>query len=257
MTRIAVKIAYLGAGYRGSQAQPGLRTVEGDIASDLCAIRREPGWDPRLRMASRTDGMVNALGNVAAFDAPIEDPFVLLKALNAVSKGVFYRGFAAVGEDFNPRHADMREYRYVMRRDGIDPDKARECASLFVGEHDFSGFCRADGKSPVLAIDSIRVSSEGDLMITDFRARYYLWNMVRRLMAAIAAVGRGDASIGDVEAALGGNGVSFGLARPDALTLTRVEYGGIDFIEPEGMFDAKVGEELFKDGIRRAFFSAL
>ena len=35
MTRVAVKIAYLGDGFSGSQVQPGLRTVEGEVLRAL------------------------------------------------------------------------------------------------------------------------------------------------------------------------------------------------------------------------------
>ncbi|MDR3283255.1 MAG: tRNA pseudouridine(38-40) synthase TruA [Candidatus Methanoplasma sp.] len=257
MIRTAVKIAYLGEGFSGSQIQPGARTVEGEVLSALGKICRVSKEESDLRLASRTDRGVNALGNVAVFNTPLEDQTVLLKALNAVSGGVFYRSIATVGLDFNPRHADRRLYRYVLQDDGIDADAARTCAGLFEGEHDFARFCKADGKLTTLTIDSVNVWKDGGLIIIDFAARYYLWNMVRRMTAAIAAVGRGDASLFDVEGALSGEDVGFGLARADALTLRDVVYDGLDFIEHDGLFDDRVREELFRDGLRRSFFASL
>jgi tRNA pseudouridine38-40 synthase len=237
--------------------QPGARTVEGEALSALMRICRISEDELDLRLASRTDRGVNALGNVAVFNTPLEDPTILLKALNAVSRDVFYRSIAEVGEDFNPRHADRRLYRQILQEDCFDVDAANRCAALFEGEHDFVRFCKADGKSTVLTMNSVNVWKENGLIVIDFEAGYYLWNMVRRMSAAIAAVGRGDAELSDVERALSGESIGFGLARADALTLRDVVYDGLDFIEPEGLFDDRVREELFRDGLRRSFFASL
>ncbi|MCL1979258.1 MAG: tRNA pseudouridine(38-40) synthase TruA [Methanomassiliicoccaceae archaeon] len=258
MIRAAVKIAYLGEPFYGSQIQPGHRTVEGDILSDLRTIMKISDEDIDLRLASRTDRGVNSLGNVAVFYSSIDDPGILLKALNAVSKDVFYRSVATVGEDFNPRFADIRRYRYLVRSEGMDVQAMRNCADMFVGKHDFTRFCKPDERSANLALDSVEVHEEGDLVVLDFSARYYLWNMIRRMVAAIMSVGRGDSTISDVRDALNGKDLSFGLARADALTLIDVFYKDVEFATPlTGMFDGKIGEELFKDRLRSMFFASL
>ena len=62
----------------------------------------------------------------------------------------------------------------------------------------------------------------------------------------------------DVRDALNGKEINFGLARPDALTLTEVRYDGLEFREPSGRFyDGRVKEELFSDSIRKDFFDSL
>ncbi|MDR1954822.1 MAG: tRNA pseudouridine(38-40) synthase TruA [Candidatus Methanoplasma sp.] len=258
MIRAAVKIAYLGEHFSGSQVQPGHRTVEGDILSDLRTIMKLPDEDIGLKLASRTDRGVNSLGNVAVFNSSIDDPDILLKALNAVSKDIFYRSIAFVGGEFNPRFADVRRYRYVLPFFEMDIPSMKSCAEVFVGKHDFTRFCRPDGKSATLVIDSVDVHREGGLVVIDFSARYYLWNMIRRIVAAIASVGRGDSSVSDVKDALEGKDISFGLARPDALTLLDVFYQEVEFVSPsEDMFDKRVGEEIFRDSLRNMFFASL
>ncbi|MDR2846123.1 MAG: tRNA pseudouridine(38-40) synthase TruA [Candidatus Methanoplasma sp.] len=258
MIRTAVKIAYLGNDFSGSQIQPGFRTVEGDVLSDLRTICRISDEELDLRLASRTDRGVNALGNVAVFNTPLEDLEILLRALNAVSKGIFYRSSAVVDPSFNPRYADRRRYRYVLPTAGVDIVAAKKCAALFIGEHDFRQFCRADGKQTCLTIDSIDVWSGDGTIVLDFTARYYLWNMIRRITAAVVSVGRGDSAISDVQGALEGNDVTFGLARPDALTLLDVEYDDLGFITPaDDLFDGRVQEELFRDKLRSSFFASL
>ena len=258
MMRLAVRFAYLGDGFCGSQVQPGCRTVEGEM---LSAIRRITGWDDdsiSLRIASRTDKGVNATGNVAAFHCPDGDPHELLRALNAVSEGVFYRSFAIVDEDFNPRHATLREYKYVLPSKGLDPDLARNCASLFVGEHDFLRFCRPDGKPTVLTLDSLDVETVDETVVLTYRAKYFLWNMVRRTAAAISSVASGRSTVDDVSAALEGRAVNFGIARPDALTLTDIRYDGLEFTEsPSRVLEERASEGTFSSDLRTTFYRSL
>lgn len=258
MIRTAVKIAYLGERFSGSQAQPDCRTVEGEVLSVLKTIMKIPEEEIDLRLASRTDKGVNSLGNVAVFSSDIHDPEILLRAANAVSKDVFFRCAASVDEGFNPRFADMRRYRYILRSEGMDVAAARSCAELFVGEHDFIRFCRPNGRSTALTLRSVDLRKEGDILILDFSARYFLWNMIRRIVAAVSSVGKGDSALSDVRDALEGKDITFGIARPDALTLLDIYYEGVEFITPAAdMFDRKVEEEMFRDRLRSMFFASL
>ena len=195
---------------------------------------------------------------MAVFRTGIEDPETLLRALNAVSDGVFYTAFAEVDEDFNPRHASSREYRYVLPSKDLDVDLARECAGLFVGEHDFARFCRPDGKPTVVTVDSIDVSTERETVVLTYRARFFLWNMVRRTAAAIRSVASGHSTLDDVRSALDGVDVNFGIARADALTLTSVDYDGLTFTPSHShVLSEKVGECAFSSDLRRGFYTAL
>jgi tRNA pseudouridine38-40 synthase len=256
MKRIAVKIAYLGDEFAGSQIQPGLRTVEGEILSNLASINN--GDDPDMRCASRTDRGVNALGNVVVFNTCFDDHAVLLKALNAVSDGVFYRSAAVVDQSFNPRHASERIYRYILPADDVDIDAAKECASLFIGEHDFVRFCKPNGRPTGMNMRSVAVDETDGVLVIEFRSEYFLWNQIRRIAAAISSVGRGDATVDDVGRALNGDPISFGTARPDALTLIDVVYDNVEFMAPAARaFDKRIKEELFRHFLRNSFFDSL
>ncbi|MCL2149145.1 MAG: tRNA pseudouridine(38-40) synthase TruA [Methanomassiliicoccaceae archaeon] len=257
MIRAAVKIAYLGEHFSGSQMQPGVRTVAGDVLSDLERAAGLGGGDPRLRLASRTDKGVNALGNVAVFDSGVDDPAVLLRALNAVSEYVFYRGVALVGEGFNPRFADNRAYRYVIPSQGMDVGAMGACAEMFAGEHDFARFCRQDGRPTTLTMDAVTLREGDGVAVIDFSARYYLWNLIRRIAAAVMAVGKGDATLEEVRGALCGDDLSFGVARPDALTLMDVRYGGVEFAPAAGVSAGRVEEGMFRNRLRGMFLESL
>ena len=259
MRRVAVRIAYLGKDFCGSQYQPGYRTVMGDIIADLERISggKEGEWFD-LKAAGRTDRGVNALDNVVVFNTTFDDDDDLLKALNSVSKGIYYKACTTVDEGFNPRFANSRTYRYVLPAKGIDFQKAKECSQLFLGEHDFIRFCKLDDKPTTVELKSIEMELDGSRIIMTFTSQFFLWNMIRKIVAAIECVGKGERTMDDVKAALEGKEINFGLARPDALTLTEVRYDYIEFNEPScRYYDERAEEELFSDSIRRDFFDSL
>ena len=259
MRRVAVRIAYLGKDFCGSQYQPGFRTVMGDIMTDLERISggKEGEWFD-LKAAGRTDRGVNALDNVIVFNTTFDDDDDLLKALNSVSKGIYYRSVATVDDNFNPRYANSRTYRYVLPSEGLDIGIVKKSSKLFLGRHDFVRFCKQDDKQTEIDLESITVEEEGDNIILTFRSQFFLWNMIRKIVAAIVSVSKGERSMDDIRDALEGKDINFGLARPDALTLTEVRYDGMIFNGPsERFYKGRVAEELFSDSIRDDFFRSL
>lgn len=258
MTKLAIKIAYIGEGFHGSQRQPGLRTVESEILRNLIKVYGSDSIDFSLKLASRTDRGVNALGNVAMFEMGEKNPDVLLKYLNSISRGVYYRSYAIVPEDFKPRYAHMRNYRYIMPAEGIDINRAEECASMFLGTHDFSRFCKYDGKPTFNDIVSSEIKLEDGYLIYDCSARFFLWQQVRRMASAIAMVGMNRADFDDVTGALNGEDIHLGTLRGDTLTLMDIVYKNVEFQKPaKTMYERKVGEEMYRNKVRSAFFASL
>ncbi len=258
MRRVAVKVAYSGSDFSGSQIQPEKVTVEGEILSNLLRIgngKDEEWFD--LKGSSRTDAGVNATGNVFVFNTDLDD-YELLSALNAVSENVFYKGIATVDDSFNPRHALYREYRYLVPKFGIDVDRMKECASLFQGKHDFIKFCKFDGKPTEIEMEHISVDEKNEYIEITFRSRFFLWNLIRRLSAAMIAVGKGRYDLDHVRRALDGENLTFGLARADALTLTDVVYPDLEFdmIDTEPL-KRKVRETKFTELLRQEFLESL
>ena len=260
MRRVALKIAYEGVGFCGSQYQPGLPTVVGDMIRDLQTVckGKDAEWFD-IKPSSRTDAGVNSLGNVVAINTEFKDDSTLLKALNSVSDSIYYLGAADVPDDFNPRYANERIYRYILPSDGLDIDKAKECSSLFIGEHDFVMFCKVYEEKPtVTSIDSIDVVEKAGYLELTFRARFFLWNIIRKMVAAIRAVASGDNSLDDVRDALEGKVVNFGIARPDALTLLEVRYDGLEFTPADpSVFKGRLIEEQHRLILRKGFLDSL
>jgi tRNA pseudouridine38-40 synthase len=222
--RVLLRLAYDGTRFHGSARQPGLRTVESEaegILRRLGAIEDIPS--SRFMLASRTDAGVSAVGNALAVSTSFP-PEGLVGAYNSLAEDTVAVAYAVVADDFDPRHATRRWYRYHLAP-GEDPEAWQRPAGLFVGEHDFASFTR-DSADTMRAIDSIEVSALNGVAVADFRARGFLWNMVRRIVAAMGALVAQEASETEVMAALRGERrVDLGTAPPEPLTLMAVEYG--------------------------------
>ncbi|MDH7509241.1 MAG: tRNA pseudouridine(38-40) synthase TruA [Methanomassiliicoccales archaeon] len=222
--RAAVKTAYDGRLFAGSQRQPDLPTVEGEIIKALKEINAiENEKSARFKAASRTDRGVSALGNVFAFDTDFRKS-ELLQALNSVAENLYFYAVAEAPIDFSPRRAKSRWYRYWLLNSDIDIDRLVKCAALFEGKHDFRQFCRYDGRSTIRIIDKITSSEYGSYVAIDFVARDFLWNMVRKIVSSMVMVASGKASIEEVKRALEGEPIDFGIAPAENLILMDVSY---------------------------------
>jgi tRNA pseudouridine38-40 synthase len=224
-SRVAVKLAYDGSKFYGYQRQPGKRTVEGCLIDALvCLGAVESAKAAVFQSSSRTDRGVGAIGNVVAFTTGFSLKG-LCSAINSETEDLWALSAAKVREDFNPRWARQRWYRYHVPRSLQDLELMRELARRFEGTHDFSGFSRKDGRDSVRTIDSIEVSESGRFLVIDFRAESYLWNMVRRIVWMVDA-----GSTGTIEAECVGPDAPrppkrIGLAPAERLLLMDVDCG--------------------------------
>lgn len=158
--------------------------------------------------AGRTDAGVHATGQVIAFSyAGRLSAAELMEALNGLlPTDVAIRDLRRAPRDFHPRYAARyREYRYTVWngppsplreraafrvRNHLDVDAMARAATTFVGRHDFSAFGGADPQ-PVRNVHRVRVRRAGNRITIDVRADAFLRGMVRRMVAALLAVGAG------------------------------------------------------------------
>jgi len=229
MPRYALKIAYDGSSFSGSQRQPNARTVEGEVtrAAREIGILGDEEW---FQLGSRTDAGVSALGNVGALDTAF-DPEALVPAINSQTEDAWIYGAAAVADAFNPRHAKGRWYRYLIPSEAVNPRLAGEAVQLFVGERDFTHFSKYDDtadRSPLRTVHMVTLKPAGDMLAVDVMGESFLWQMVRRIAGAIAMVGTGNATAVQVKEALanpkGYNGPVFPPLPPEGLMLMDVEF---------------------------------
>lgn len=220
--RIALKIAYDGRAFYGHQRQPDARTVEGEC---LRALRSAgillDAQESFFRSASRTDRGVSAVGNVIAFNASLP-PEAVVGAFNDRARDVWAWAVASVRNDFHPRHALERWYRYHLA-DVVPVERLRQAAAWFPQSQDFRSFTSDPPRGP-FSISSVDVSDDTETVLIDVRAPSFRRGMVRRIIAAMIAYASGEFSADDIRAALRGTKRDFGMAPPEPLVLMDVRY---------------------------------
>lgn len=218
MPTYRLDVAYDGSGFHGFARQRGLRTVQGEIEGVLARLARAP---VETTGAGRTDRGVHARRQVVSFALPVPvEPRRIVRAVTGLlGPEVAARDAAIVPDGFSARFsATWREYRYFVI-DGSAPDPLRrhttwqlaepldvvamaEAAALFVGEHDFSSFCRASGRSCVRRVLAAGWSREADVDVFTVRATAFCHQMVRSLVGFLVEVGRGKHQPSTVPAVL-------------------------------------------------------
>ncbi|HEV2007009.1 MAG TPA: tRNA pseudouridine(38-40) synthase TruA [Candidatus Limnocylindrales bacterium] len=241
--RYRATVEYDGTEFAGFQAQrPGVRTVQGELEAALA--RLNGGARQPVDGAGRTDAGVHATGQVIAFtDSGRLSAEALTEALNGtLPPDVAVRDIRRVPAGFHPRYAARyREYRYTIWngprspllertsfrvRNPLDTNAMARAAAAFEGRHDFTAFGGVDPQ-PIRTVHRIRVRRDGNLITIDVRADAFLRGMVRRMVAALIAVGTGKIDEDGVAAALLERAPAFrGAAAPArGLSLRRVALG--------------------------------
>jgi tRNA pseudouridine38-40 synthase len=226
-------VAYDGTDFHGWAAQPGLRTVAGELARALEVDPRE------LTVAGRTDTGVHAEANVVSLAAPRPLP---LRALNRrLPPDLAVRDAVEVAEGFDARRdARARSYAYRINLGAVpDPMRARyelhhprpldpaaldACAAALPGTHDFTAFTPTETDHvhfdrTVLAAEW---HCEGHRLAFHITADAFLRHMVRVLVGTMLE----RPELDHLAALLEGRPRSEAgrTAAPHGLTLTSVTY---------------------------------
>lgn len=229
--RVAVRLAYDGTQFDSFSRQPRRRTVEAEVLRALEESGAIEGpSQARYEVASRTDAGVSAAGNVFAVDTTWT-PRRVLGLSTRLPEGLRFTGAATVAPSFRPRHARSRTYRYVLPA-SWNRSRAVATLGLFEGEHDFSNFRRRDGdKNPCVEVTRIRHRQSWPGPLLEIVAPRFLWQQVRRIVAAAQGVVDGRWTHDDVANALHepGRRADFGVAPPEPLILQDVAFDDVTF----------------------------
>lgn len=256
-------VAYDGTEYRGFQYQANAASIQRELEAALDRVAERTG---RIVGAGRTDAGVHASGQVIAVRVHWRhDLAALQRAWNVhLSPAVAVRRLQVADERFHPRFSALsRTYRYVVwcaaaRTGGGQPPRhspltdrfslfvdrplnleaMRQAARLIVGSHDFATFGQ-----PMRDESTVRVVQAADWqpmqdplfaepdypgrrLVFTITANAFLRQMVRSLVGAMLAVGRGEWSVADMEQALKAcrRSCSAPPAPPQGLILEKVTY---------------------------------
>lgn len=243
-------LAYDGARFHGFAAQPGQRTVAGLLGEAIEKVVRHP---VDLVCAGRTDRGVHAWGQVVSLDLSREVDLAGVKRalLKLCGPELVVREVVVADPDFHARFsATGRTYRYtVLNRPEPDPFLARtswhvrdpldlELLTLacdpFLGEHDFSAFCRRPkplpGGGPVSLVRRVRsarwVALGDGVLRFEIEAPAFCRQMVRSIVGTAVAAGRAEIRAGDIRGILrsGDRSLAAPVAPAQGLCLWHVDY---------------------------------
>jgi tRNA pseudouridine38-40 synthase len=203
MKVVKLTLEYEGTGFSGWAAQPGLRTLEGEVRSALDELY--PRWSG-LAVAGRTDAGVHALGQVASFEADDGPPpdraaaalnGVLPDDVAAIASEAAPDGFSArlsaTGRSYRYRvwcreaHSPLERRRSLWLPRAVDEEALGASAALLVGEHDFRAFTPTETQhdSFVRVVREAAWERDGHVLSFTITADSFLRHMVRTLVGTM------------------------------------------------------------------------
>jgi tRNA pseudouridine38-40 synthase len=240
---VRLDIEYDGSGFRGWAAQPGLRTVQGELEAALATVLREP---VQLTVAGRTDAGVHALGQVASFVTGAAVQGDLARRLNGVGPDdIAVTAAGTVEEGFDARRdAKSRSYLYRMLTRAasspfergralwwphpLDVRVLEKCAAALLGSHDFTAFTPTQTDHVRFERDILAASwtQDGDILSFRITADAFMRNMVRILVGTMLEVASARRSVDDFRQLLEGasRDAAGDTAPPHGLYLESVSY---------------------------------
>ena len=208
--RLRLDVAYDGADFHGWAAQPGLRTVQGELSAALATVLRLPSVG--VTCAGRTDAGVHARGQVVHLDLDElpDGPDPLVRRVNGIlAADLRVRRAVEAPAGFDARYSALwRRYVYRVADDPgtVDPlarshvltwprplDVAamNEASAALLGLHDFASFCKQrEGATTIRTLLDLTWARAGDGVVeATVRADAFCHSMVRALVGCLLAVG--------------------------------------------------------------------
>jgi len=221
--RVRLDLAYDGTDFSGWAAQPGRRTVEGELTAALTTLLRAPA-PVRLTVAGRTDAGVHARGQVAHADVEpsawavvpgrsdrspgdaavtrlggLLPPDIVVRSAREAPAG-FDARFSAVRRRYLYRLCDepaaldpLRRRDTAQSKHRLDVDAMDAAARSLLGLADFAAFCKKrEGATTVRTLlEYSWVRLDDGVLAGTVVADAFCHSMVRALVGAVVPVGEG------------------------------------------------------------------
>ena len=207
--RIKLTIEYDGTNFYGWQKQENYPSIQAEIEKAL-----EKFFQKKIDIfvAGRTDAGVHARGQVAHFDAELDEAnnshteYRIRSALNSLLKPnlISILNVEFVNSDFHARFSAKQKsyiYKIINRYSPITIDKNHcwqifpklnfekltDCARCFIGNKDFLSFAGRDNQShtTIRTIDDVKISRYDDEIQLEFLGKSFLHNQIRIMVGTI------------------------------------------------------------------------
>ena len=249
MPTFKLTIEYDGGRYSGWQTQTNTgKTIQGHLIS----VAKQLFHEADVGGAGRTDAGVHAAAQVAHLRIrKAANPRELARQMNdLLPHDIHVLDVQAAPEAFHARHdAQSRIYMYQISRrrtafgkafvwwikDSLNVPSMVAASRFIPGMHDFASFSdqRGTAESTDVLVEAVDVGESGDLILIRVSASHFLWKMVRKLIAALVEVGRGNISPERFGEMINSPDQPFRpTAPPSGLFLEAVTYPGDKFERP-------------------------
>ena len=211
---------YKGTPYHGWQAQPGLKTVQGEIQA---ALKILTGQQITIQACGRTDAGVHALAMPISFRVSGIEANRLREGVNGLlaRQSIACLDVYTMPDEFNARFdcvSRAYEYRILARRAPptltqgyvhpvrvpLDMAAMNTAATYLIGRHDFSTFrsSQCQAASPLKTLDHLHVTQHGQEILIHAAAKSFLHHQVRLMVGSLIQVGKGTWQADDMKKAL-------------------------------------------------------
>ncbi len=238
-------VSYNGWTLSGWQRQKNTKeTIQEYLESAIEAIS---GEKVHVIGAGRTDAGVHAFGQVFNFQLAGEwEPRKLIRAINGnIHTNIALLSLEVASPSFNAlRDAQEKWYRYrILNRNvrcpfrrgfvyfcpmRLDIEKMITAAGYLQGRYDFTSFCatRSTAQTRIRTLETLNIRRVDDEIQMDFRAKGFLYKMIRNIVGTLVWVGKGRLEPADIQKILDGRDRSLAgpTAPPYGLTLMEVKY---------------------------------
>lgn len=245
MRNIKLIIQYDGSRYQGWQRlSDNSDTIQEKIETVLASLVNE---EVQLVGSGRTDAGVHARMQVANFltRAKASCDQILDHCYRFLPKDIVVQEACETDHDFHARfQARQKTYCYTIdngpRHDvftrktalhvpeKLDVDAMREAAQVFVGQHDFRSFTKLHSKTKttVRIVFKVDIQEKNRFIIIRICGSGFLYKMVRLMVGALIAAGRGQLKAAQIREILmkKDKNNSIEPAAPHGLCLEEVEY---------------------------------
>jgi tRNA pseudouridine38-40 synthase len=207
MTDYLARLFYFGNRYHGSQMQPGLVTIQGELIKALSKWSGEIHSSQTVQMSGRTDRGVQSLGQLVMIST--NKRFSLERINKHLPEDIVLWAWTEAPEGFRPRSsALMRHYRYYLDEswNNINQDCIRKAISLLVGSNDFQFLSKPDERrNTVTTVLNVSIGETSGIKYLDFYGTSFLWKFVRKVVTLLAEIGLNDVKPETILEVLDGN----------------------------------------------------
>jgi tRNA pseudouridine38-40 synthase len=192
MPKYACKIFYLGTAYHGSQYQPNLPTIQGELINALSKWSDYEYSPATVAFSGRTDKGVHSIGQLVCIET--EDKIQINQINKHLPEDIVLWAKTGVPQDFNPRYSVLfRHYRYYLDRNQnkVDISNIMQAASYLEGVHDFQFLSKPDGdRSTKTVLLNVCITKDKTIFL-DFYGLSFLWKLVRKSVTLLLNIGKG------------------------------------------------------------------